>query len=127
MRTHIAAALLVGATGLAALPAQAAKPQEVIYPATAVAGTWSSMGMPAVIMTANRAAGPASRLLIHLPENLQKTGQADFSLSRASGNTWVDKEPHVTLSFSLVSENFGVLKMVGEKPDHHFELPISRY
>ncbi|AQS86424.1 MAG: hypothetical protein ABF856_06790 [Acetobacter aceti] len=95
------------------------------HSATFIAGQWSSMGT-VVDMVANRAAGPASRIIVHLPQNLQKSGQDTFSLSQKSSDEWSGTRDNVTLSFKLVSDNFGILSMVGDKPDHHFEMPLSR-
>lgn len=130
MRKTLFAAPLLTLASFSTLPVAAADipaGKETIYSAPAIAGTWTSMGMPPVTIAANRAAGPASRLLIHLPQNLQKSGQADFALSHTIDNTWEAKDPKVTVTFTMTSENFGVLKMVGDKPDHHFELPLSRF
>ncbi|MCH4089723.1 hypothetical protein [Acetobacter sp.] len=89
------------------------------------AGDWSSMGT-VVTIVANRAMGPASRIIVKLPKNLQKSGQASFSLSRKSDDEWSGVQDNVTVSFKLISDNFGILSMVGDKPDHHFEMPLSR-
>ncbi len=134
MNKTLAAALFLTVASLSALPANAADPaaspaagKETIYPAPAIAGKWMSMGMPPVMIAANRAAGPASRLLVHLPKNLQKSSTADFALSHTTDNTWVGKDDKVTVSFSLTSENFGVLKIIGDTPDHRLEMPLSRF
>lgn len=121
--------LLSAVPALASEPSKAAQGKEetVIRPATFIAGEWSSMGMEAVEIAANRAAGPASRLIVHLPPSLQKSGQPVFSLARKEGNLWEAQDNKVTLTFKLVSDNFGVLSMTGDKPGHHFELPMSRY
>ncbi|GBR04060.1 hypothetical protein [Acetobacter oeni] len=128
----LSAAVLLAVTGFSLSPSAAADTESssgqetTIYSASAIAGTWSSMGMPPVVITANRAAGPASRLLLHLPKNLQKTGKADLALGHTTDNTWAVTDGKVTVSFTMTSENFGVLKIVGDTPEHRLELPLSR-
>lgn len=132
MRLRFAAACSVVVCGLSFglnSPAQAAPKAEAaekaVHSAAFFSGDWSSMGT-VVKIVANRAAGPASRLIVHLPRNLQKSGQETFSLSQKSADEWSGVQNNVTLSFKLVSDNFGILSMVGDKPDHHYEMPLSR-
>ncbi|NHO54052.1 hypothetical protein GOB87_08795 [Acetobacter estunensis] len=132
MRARLSALALVAATCAPLLPAAAqAAPvaEEKIpeRPASFLSGKWTSMGNEITIM-ANRAAGPASRIMIELPHMLQKSGTARFTLAHKSGNLWVGQDDHhATLTFELKSDNFAELTMTGDKPDHHFEMPFSRF
>lgn len=132
MRLRFAVVCSVVISGLSfgmSVPAHAAPQSETsaktVHSASFFAGDWSSMGT-VVTFVANRAAGPASRLVVKLPQNLQKSGQSSFSLSQKSNDEWSGTQDNVTVSFKLISDNFGILSMVGDKPDHHFEMPLSR-
>lgn len=95
-------------------------------PAAFIAGTWI-MGFYKIEISANRALGPAERIIVTLPERLQKSGDATFSLTRKEGNVWVGANGATTLTFKLESDNFGVLSMNEGMPNHHFDLPVSRF
>lgn len=138
MRKSVLAGLLLPFLGLTVLPAAAAPAAGVsqgdkagsdatIYTAAVISGKWTAMSMPPVTIAANRALGPASRLLVHLPDQLNKVNQADFALQRVDGNLWEQKTAKGTLSFKMVSTNFGVLKLVGDnKPGHYYVMPLYR-
>ncbi|NHN87258.1 hypothetical protein [Acetobacter conturbans] len=138
MNARLFPALAVAACGISLLvqsPVQAADHTKTaqstaktpIRPASFLSGSWSSMGMAPVTIVANRAAGPASRIILHLPHELQKSGQETFSLAHTTGNVWSGTEKETTVTFRLESDNFGVLTMNDSKPGHHLEMPLSRF
>lgn len=90
-------------------------------------GDWAVMAnMGHITVMANKALGPASRLLVALPEDLKKIiGQDRFSLSRQSNTTWQGKSDDVTVTFSLVSENSAHLHVTGTGT-HKLDLPLYR-
>lgn len=125
------------ATGIALLPApcradtppHAAPAQanaHTQYATPVFEGEWAIMAMDPVKVAGNRAMGPAARLLVTLPESLQKiVGQNHFSLSRHSGSSWQGKQDDLTITFTLVSENSAELHITG-KENHKLNLPLYR-
>nr|WP_298797730.1 hypothetical protein [uncultured Acetobacter sp.] len=133
MKPIFASALIPLGLALALpLPAQAAKPTahaattQTHYDTPVFAGQWAIMAMDPITAATNKAAGPAERLLVTLPESLKKiVGQDHFSLTRASGSAWTGKEGDLDISFSLVSENSAQLQIKGEGT-HALSLPLYR-
>ncbi|WP_086651365.1 hypothetical protein [Acetobacter cibinongensis] len=105
-------------------PAQATASTQ--YPVPTFEGEWAIMAMDPVKVAGNRALGPAARLLVTLPDSLQKiVGQNHFSLSRQSGSSWQGKQDDLTVTFKLVSENSAELHISG-KENHKLDLPLYR-
>ncbi|GBQ94408.1 hypothetical protein AA23498_2020 [Acetobacter nitrogenifigens DSM 23921 = NBRC 105050] len=121
----LALGLTVNVThSMAAAPKQETS---VVYTAPQTSGSWASMGLPAITVSANRAAGPASRLLVHLPDFLRKGGKADYALAPDGANAWKTSEDGRVVSFTLQSENSAVFKMEGATSSQHIELPVFRF
>lgn len=133
MKPLFAATLLpLGLAFAGTLPAQAAKPAPHAAPAPAhyatpvFVGQWAIMAMDPITVVANKATGPAERLLVTLPESLKKiVGQDHFSLARSSGTEWTGKQADLAVTFSLVSENSARLQIKGEGA-HKLDLPLYR-
>ncbi|MFT8308655.1 hypothetical protein [Acetobacter malorum] len=133
MKPLFASALIpLGLAFALPLPAQAAKPSvqapttQAHYETSVFVGQWAIMAMDPITVAPNKAAGPAERLLVTLPESLKKiVGQDHFSLSRASGTAWTGKQDDLTVTFKLVSENSAQLQITGEGT-HKLDLPLYR-
>ncbi|ATJ89945.1 hypothetical protein CIW82_03770 [Acetobacter tropicalis] len=96
------------------------------YPTSLFEGQWAIMAMSPVTVAANKALGPAARLLVTLPDSLKKiVGQDRFSLSRQSGTAWKGTSGDATLTFSLISENSAQIHITG-KDNHKLDLPLYR-
>ncbi|GFE94022.1 hypothetical protein [Acetobacter persici] len=133
MKPLFASALIpLGLAFALPLPAQAAKTAvqapaaQTHYETSAFAGQWAIMAMDPITVAANKASGPAERLLVTLPESLKKiVGQDHFSLSRTSGTAWSGKQDDLTVTFRLVSENSAQIQITGEGT-HKLDLPLYR-
>lgn len=97
------------------------------YPVPQFEGHWALMSnMGTVTVMANKALGPAARLLVTLPEDLKKiVGQDRFSLTRQSGTAWQGHQGELTVRFSLISENSAQLHITGTGT-HKLDLPLYR-
>ncbi|GAN67561.1 hypothetical protein [Acetobacter orleanensis] len=121
-----AAPLSAPLSALAATPKAQAPVTQAHYETAVFVGQWAIMAMDPVTVAANKATGPAERLLVTLPESLKKiVGQDKFSLTRASGSTWNGKQGDLTVTFKLVSENSAQIQITGEGT-HKLDLPLYR-
>ncbi|WP_086612256.1 hypothetical protein [Acetobacter indonesiensis] len=122
----LATAALFPAAQAASTVAPALADAHTQYPTSLFEGQWAIMAMSPVSVAANKAVGPAARLLVTLPESLKKiVGQDKFSLSRQSGTSWSAKQGDLTVTFSLISENSAQLQVKGTG-NHKLDLPLYR-
>lgn len=133
----VAAVATLGSFIAASTPAFCAAAKPVAPPALADAhtnysvaqfqGQWALMSnMGTINVMANKALGPAARLLVALPEDLKKiVGQDRFSLARVSGTAWQGAEGDLTATLTLISENSAQLHITGKR-GHKLDLPLYR-
>lgn len=97
------------------------------YPTALFCGTWAMMSAAdAIEVAANRAMGPAARLLLTLPPMYSRVvKQEHFSLSRVDGASWTTSSPPLKLTFTLQSENTALL-VIDSTDGHKMELPLYR-
>lgn len=97
------------------------------YPTALFCGTWAMMAAAdAIEVVANKATGPAARLLLTLPPMYSRVvKQEHFSLTRVDGATWTASSPPLTLTFTLQSENTALL-VINSTDGHKMELPLYR-
>ena len=115
--------------GLAATPpkAPALADARTQYSVAQFEGHWAFMAnMGPITVMANKALGPAARLLLALPEDLKKiVGQDRFSLTRQSGTVWQGHEGDLTVKFTLISDNSAQLHITGTG-SHKLDIPLYR-
>lgn len=120
---------LAAAPALAAphTPATAPAKTETTYPTASFMGTWSVRAeVPPFTVAANKAMGPAARLLVNVPEVFAATiGENRFSLARKSGNSWSGTQHNTTLTMTLVSANAGQI-VITNTNGHKVDVPLYR-
>ena len=127
--------LFAAMLGLAAAPAFAAPhtpatapaKAETTYPTASFTGTWSVRAeVPPFTVAANKAMGPAARLLVQVPEVFAATiGENRFSLARKNGNSWSGTQHDTTLTMTLVSANAGQI-VITNTNGHKVDVPLYR-
>ena len=123
--------------GLATTPALAAQhtqaPQgapaqaDATYPTASFMGAWSVRAeVPPFTVAANRAMGPAARLLVNVPDVYAATiGENRFSLARKNGNSWSGTQHNTTLTMTLISPNAGQI-VITNTNGHRVDVPLYR-
>lgn len=108
-------------------PANAPAKAETTYPTASFMGTWSVRAeVPPFTVAANKAMGPAARLLVNVPEVFAATiGESRFSLARKSGNSWSGTQHDTTLTMTLVSANAGQI-VITNTNGHKVDVPLYR-
>lgn len=122
---------LATAPALAAQPAQAphAAPAKAAasYPTASFMGSWSVRAeVPPFTVAANKALGPAARLLVNVPDVYAATiGENRFSLARKNGNSWSGTQHDTTLTMTLISPNAGQI-VITNTNGHKVDVPLYR-
>ena len=108
-------------------PATAPAKAETTYPTASFTGTWSVRAeVPPFTVAANKAMGPAARLLVNVPEVFAATiGENRFSLARKNGNSWSGTQHDTTLTMTLVSTNAGQI-VITNTNGHTVDVPLYR-
>lgn len=110
-----------------AAPKATATAHKGSYPTALFCGTWAMMSAAdAIEVAANRAMGPAARLLLTLPPMYSRVvKQERFSLTRVDGSSWTTSSPPLTLTFTLQTDNTALL-VINSTDGHKMELPLYR-
>lgn len=110
-----------------ATPAQPAAKAETSYPTATFMGTWSVRAeVPPFTVAANKAMGPAARLLVNVPEIYAVTiGESRFSLTRKSGSSWSGTQHDTTMTMTLLSPNAGQM-VITNTNGHKVDVPLYR-
>ncbi|MFT8418609.1 MAG: hypothetical protein ABF636_07245 [Acetobacter sp.] len=110
-----------------ATQAQPAAKAEAKYPTAAFMGAWTVRAeVPAFTVAANKALGPAERLLVTVPEIYAVTiGESRFSLARKSGVSWSGTQHDTTMTMTLVSPNAGQM-VITNTNGHKVDVPLYR-
>ncbi|WP_338333033.1 hypothetical protein [Acetobacter sp. LMG 32666] len=123
--------------GLAAAPAMAAPhtaaptptpaQAETTYPTATFMGAWTVRAeVPAFTVAANKALGPAARLLVSVPDVFAATiGENRFSLARKSGASWTGTQHDTTMTMTLISPNAGHI-LITNTNGHKVDVPVYR-
>ena len=120
-----APALAAPHTAAPETPAHA--PAEATYPTASFMGSWTVRAeVPPFTVAANRALGPAARLLVNVPEIYAVTiGESHFSLARKSGSSWSGTQHDTTMTMTLISPNAGQI-VITNTNGHKVDVPLYR-